>query len=122
MATLTRDGLDLRYEVTGSGPALLLPQLNFPWADYLDLGPLAARFTVITASPRGERSVTRALAKLNNAEENEKPTMDVRHLPLNPGLLCFLMDYFRIPTKPSVLVLSPAGCFRMRAWRSRSKI
>src|ERR1700761_5781136 len=53
MATLTRDGLDLRYEVTGSGPALLLPQLNFPWADYLDLGPLAARFTVITASPRG---------------------------------------------------------------------
>lgn len=53
MATLTRDGLDLRYEVTGSGPALLLPAFNFRWADYLDAGPLAGRFTVVTASPRG---------------------------------------------------------------------
>jgi pimeloyl-ACP methyl ester carboxylesterase len=37
MATLIRDGLDLRYEVTGAGPALLLPGFNFwratwsPW-------------------------------------------------------------------------------------------
>jgi hypothetical protein len=29
MATLIRDGLDLRYEVTGTGPALLLPAFNF---------------------------------------------------------------------------------------------
>lgn len=54
MATLVRDGLELRYEVRGgSGPALLLPQLNFSWPDYLDLAPLLERFTVITASPRG---------------------------------------------------------------------
>lgn len=53
MATLTRDGLDLSYEVTGSGPALLLPAFNFRWADYLDIGLLAGRFTVVTASPRG---------------------------------------------------------------------
>ncbi len=53
MATLTRDGLDLRYEVSGSGPALLLPAFNFRWSDYLGIGPLAARFTVVTASPRG---------------------------------------------------------------------
>lgn len=53
MATLTRDGLDLRYEVAGSGPALLLPGFNFRWHDVLDLGLLAGRFTVVTASPRG---------------------------------------------------------------------
>ena len=53
VATLTRDGLDLRYEVTGSGPALLLPAFNFRWGDYLDIGLLAGRFTVVTASPRG---------------------------------------------------------------------
>ncbi len=53
MATLTRDGLGLRYEVTGSGPALLLPAFNFRWDDYLDVGPLGGRFTVVTASPRG---------------------------------------------------------------------
>jgi len=54
VATLVRDGLELRYEVHGgSGPALLLPYLNFSWPDYLDLSPFTERFTVITASPRG---------------------------------------------------------------------
>ena len=54
MTKLVRDGLELRYEVRGgSGPALLLPQLNFSWSDVLDLEPLVGRFTVITASPRG---------------------------------------------------------------------
>lgn len=54
MTTLVRDGLELRYEVHGgSGPALLLPHLNFSWPDYLDLAPFIERFTVITASPRG---------------------------------------------------------------------
>jgi pimeloyl-ACP methyl ester carboxylesterase len=54
MATLTRDGLDLHYEVTGSGPALLLPKFNYArWDRYLDVGLLAGRFTVVTASPRG---------------------------------------------------------------------
>jgi pimeloyl-ACP methyl ester carboxylesterase len=54
MTTLVRDGLELRYEVLGgSGPALLLPHLNFSWPDYLDLGPFTERYTVITASPRG---------------------------------------------------------------------
>jgi pimeloyl-ACP methyl ester carboxylesterase len=51
---LVRDGLELRYEVHGgSGPALLLPHLNFSWPDYLDLRPFTEHFTVITASPRG---------------------------------------------------------------------
>ena len=54
MATLVRDGLELRYEeLGGSGPMLLLPHLNFSWSDYLDLSPFTERFTVITASPRG---------------------------------------------------------------------
>lgn len=54
MTALIRDGLEVRYEVHGgSGPALLLPRLNFSWPDYLDLRPFAERFTVITASPRG---------------------------------------------------------------------
>jgi pimeloyl-ACP methyl ester carboxylesterase len=53
VTTLTRDGLDLRYGVTGSGPALLLPAFNFRWGDYLNVGLLAGRFTVVTASPRG---------------------------------------------------------------------
>jgi hypothetical protein len=52
MATLTRDGLDLQYTVTGAGPALLLPILNHPW-EVLDVPLLARQFTVITASPRG---------------------------------------------------------------------
>jgi pimeloyl-ACP methyl ester carboxylesterase len=52
--TLVHDGPELRYEVRGgSGPALLLPHLNFSWSDVLDLGPFVERFTVITASPRG---------------------------------------------------------------------
>lgn len=54
MTTLVRDGVELRYQVLGgSGPALLLPHLNFSWPDYLDLDPFTERFTVITASPRG---------------------------------------------------------------------
>jgi pimeloyl-ACP methyl ester carboxylesterase len=54
VATLTRDGLDLHYEVTGSGPALLLPKFNyFRWDRYLDVGLLAGRFTVVVASLRG---------------------------------------------------------------------
>lgn len=54
MTTLVRDGLELRYEVIGgSGPALLLPHLNFSWPEVLDLSPFTERFTVITASPRG---------------------------------------------------------------------
>jgi pimeloyl-ACP methyl ester carboxylesterase len=54
VTTLVRDGLELRYEVLGgSGPALLLPHLNFSWPDYLDLSPFTERYTVITASPRG---------------------------------------------------------------------
>jgi pimeloyl-ACP methyl ester carboxylesterase len=60
MATVVRDGLELRYEVRGgSGPALLLPHLNFSWPDYLDLDPFVERFTVITASPRGFATSTR---------------------------------------------------------------
>jgi len=52
--TLVRDGLELRYDVCGgSGPALLLPQLNFSWPDLLSLSPFVERFTVIIASPRG---------------------------------------------------------------------
>jgi pimeloyl-ACP methyl ester carboxylesterase len=63
MATLTRDGLDLRYEVTGSGPALLLPKFNYSrWDDYLDVGLLAGRFTVVTASPRGFAASSRLTA------------------------------------------------------------
>jgi hypothetical protein len=42
VATLIRDGLHLRYEVTGWGPALLLPAFNFRWGDYLDIGLLPA--------------------------------------------------------------------------------
>ena len=54
MTTLVRDGLELRYEVRGgSGPALLLPHLQFSWPDVLDLSPLVERFTVVIASPRG---------------------------------------------------------------------
>jgi pimeloyl-ACP methyl ester carboxylesterase len=54
VTTLVRDGLELRYEVHGrSGPALLLPHLQFSWPDYLDLSPFVERFTVIIASPRG---------------------------------------------------------------------
>jgi len=54
MAVLVRDGLELRYEVPGgSGPALLLPHLNFSWPDVLDLDPFLERFTVVIASPRG---------------------------------------------------------------------
>jgi pimeloyl-ACP methyl ester carboxylesterase len=60
MATLIRDGLELRYEVhDGSGPALLLPHLQFSWPDYLDFRPLLDRFTVIVASPRGFASSSR---------------------------------------------------------------
>lgn len=60
MTTLVRDGLELPYEELGeSGPALLLPHLNFSWSDYLDLGPFTERFTVITASPRGFASIAR---------------------------------------------------------------
>jgi len=63
MATLTRDGLDLHYEVTGSGPALLLPKFNyFRWDDYLDVGLLAGRFTVVIASPRGFAASSRLAA------------------------------------------------------------
>ena len=65
MTTLVRDGLELRYEVLGgSGPALLLPHLNFSWPDYLDLSPFAERFTVITASPRGFAKSTRLDAEI----------------------------------------------------------
>ncbi len=53
MSTLVRDGLELRYEASGSGPALLLPQLQFSWPDVLDLTPFVERFTVVIASPRG---------------------------------------------------------------------
>ena len=36
MTTLVRDGLELRYDVHGeSGPALLLPHLQFSWPDLL---------------------------------------------------------------------------------------
>ncbi len=63
MATLTRDGLDLHYEVTGSGPALLLPKFNYSrWDRYLDVGLLARRFTVVTASPRGFAASSRLAA------------------------------------------------------------
>jgi pimeloyl-ACP methyl ester carboxylesterase len=54
VATLVRDGLELDYEVRGgSGPALLLPYVNFSWPEVLDLAPFTERFTVVTASPRG---------------------------------------------------------------------
>ncbi|HEX4324112.1 MAG TPA: alpha/beta hydrolase [Gaiellaceae bacterium] len=54
MTTLVRDGLELNYEVHGgSGPALLLPYVNFSWPEVLDLRPFLERFTVVTGSPRG---------------------------------------------------------------------
>ena len=54
VTTLVRDGLELRYEVRGgSGPALLLPHLQFSWPDLLDLSLFVERFSVIIASPRG---------------------------------------------------------------------
>jgi pimeloyl-ACP methyl ester carboxylesterase len=60
---LPRDGLDLHYEVTGSGPALLLPKFNyFRWDRYLDVGLLAGRFTVVVASPRGFMTSSRLAA------------------------------------------------------------
>jgi len=63
VATPTRDGLDLHYEVTGSGPALLLPKFNyFRWDRYLDVGLLAGRFTVVVASPRGFMTSSRLAA------------------------------------------------------------
>jgi len=63
VAMLTRDGLDLHYEVTGSGPALLLPKFNyFRWDRYLDVGLLAGRFTVVVASPRGFMASSRLAA------------------------------------------------------------
>jgi pimeloyl-ACP methyl ester carboxylesterase len=65
VATLVREGLELRYEVHGgSGRALLLPHLNFSWPDYLDLSPFTERFTVITASPRGFATSSRLEADL----------------------------------------------------------
>lgn len=63
MATLTRDGLDLHYELTGSGPALLLPKFNYlRWDRYLDVELLAGRFTVVIASPRGFGASSRLAA------------------------------------------------------------
>ena len=63
MALLIRDGLDLHYEVTGSGPALLLPKFNyFRWDRCLDVGLLAGRFTVVVASPRGFMASSRLAA------------------------------------------------------------
>lgn len=60
-----RDGVELRYEVHGgSGPALLLPHVNFSWPEYLDLGPFIERYTVITASPRGFASSGRLDAEI----------------------------------------------------------
>jgi pimeloyl-ACP methyl ester carboxylesterase len=60
---LVRDGLELRYEVRGgSGPALLLPHLQFSWPDVLDLDPLVERFTVVIASPRGFAASSRLAA------------------------------------------------------------
>jgi pimeloyl-ACP methyl ester carboxylesterase len=54
VTTLVRDGLELRYEVSGGpGPPLLLPYVNFSWPDVLELGLFEERFTVIVASPRG---------------------------------------------------------------------
>ena len=54
VTTLIRDGLDLRYEVTGLGPALLLSAFNFRWGDYLDVGLLAAG--LVPASNNANRS------------------------------------------------------------------
>ncbi len=63
MATLSRDGLDLDYDVSGSGPGLLLPKFNYArWDRYLDVGLLARRFTVVTASPRGFGASSRLAA------------------------------------------------------------
>jgi pimeloyl-ACP methyl ester carboxylesterase len=54
VTTLVRDGLELDYEVHGgSGPALLLPYVNFSWPEVLDFRPFFERFTVVTGSPRG---------------------------------------------------------------------
>lgn len=61
MATLAHDGLELRYEVTGAGPALLLPHFNFSW-ELLNLGPFTERFTVVVASPRGFAGSSRLAA------------------------------------------------------------
>jgi pimeloyl-ACP methyl ester carboxylesterase len=50
--TLEIDGLAIHYESRGSGPAILIPRCNFPWSS-LDVGLLAAHYTVVIASPRG---------------------------------------------------------------------
>ena len=87
MATLTRDSLDLNYEVTGSGPALLLPKFNFlRWEDYLDVGLLAGRFTVVIASPRG--FMTRASRSRATTRRTIRKSSSGRRRPsltLSPG-------------------------------------
>lgn len=52
MPKLEIDGLAIHYESRGSGPAILIPWCNFPWSS-LDVGLLAAHYTVVIASPRG---------------------------------------------------------------------
>lgn len=49
---LKAEGLSIRYEVHGSGPAVGIPWCNFAGSP-LDLRCLTSDYTVVIASPRG---------------------------------------------------------------------
>jgi pimeloyl-ACP methyl ester carboxylesterase len=59
VAQLQIEGASLEFDVRGTGPSLLVPVCNFPWLDMPFMDVLAARFTVVTASPRGYQASTR---------------------------------------------------------------
>jgi len=52
MSVLVVDDLRLHYEVHGTGPVIVIPRCNFPWAS-LEISLLADGYTVVIASPRG---------------------------------------------------------------------
>lgn len=55
---LQRDGTEIVYRVSGSGPALLAPECNFTWTESVQAA-LAEHFTLIVASPRDFGASTR---------------------------------------------------------------
>ena len=59
VAQLQIEGASLEFAVRGTGPGLLVPVCNFQWLDMPFRDVLAARFTVVTASPRGYQASTR---------------------------------------------------------------
>lgn len=52
MLSVALDGVQTAYELTGTGPVLVVPEVNVGWAAY-GLDRLAERFTVVAVSPRG---------------------------------------------------------------------